>query len=375
MMTKPTVGLITYHAAYNFGSVLQAYATQRTIESFGYPVEMIDYRTYSQIYWYHHDIRHLKTWKSKAEVPLFLMMRSKRKERARKFEDFISSKMNLTAKRYIKFEDFIDFNYEILVSGSDQIWNINCGEFRYEPYDSIRPYFLDFGHPKKRIAYASSFGAANREQVQDYTELLKQYDFLSTREPRTRDFMAELTGKNVELVCDPTWLLNREEWSQLISKSNHKKPYILVYNLLFNWRIVIPWLRKIKKTAKILGLDVYCISALRPLVYPGVHMVNDAGPLDILQMIRDASFVVTNTFHGTIFSINFNVPFLSLKVEPNSRQDQILTLCRLGNRVANTPDELMKFNKPLNIDFTQANRVIEDFRTKSKQYLKNALDE
>ncbi len=367
------VGLITYHAAYNFGSVLQAYATQRVIESFGFSIEMIDYRTFSQTFWYHNPIRMLKGWKGSIQIPLFMASRNKRKIRARKFEDFISSYMNLTDKKFVKYEDFSDVSYDIMVSGSDQIWNINCGEFLFESKNSIRPYFLDFGNPNKRIAYASSFGSPDIAQVRDYIPFLKSYSSLSTREPLTKRYIEEFLHKDVELVCDPTWLLNKDEWNELITDEKPVKPYLIFYNLLFNWRHAIPWLKAIKKLAKQRGLDMYCISPLHPVVFPGIKMLYDAGPLDFLQMIKGADLVVTNSFHGTIFPINFQVPFLSLKVTEGSRQGQILKMCGLENRIVNSPVDFGKIRNPFEIDFTQSNEFVEEFREKSKSYLKDAL--
>ena len=180
-MGKDSIGLITYHSAYNFGSALQAFATQYILERLGHEVKIIDYRTPSQTLWYTKDITIKKGKRSLIEAPFFLRIWRSRRRRARKFEAFMSDKMNLTARTLTCFKDFKDVSYPILISGSDQVWNYKCGEFRFEPWDAIRPYFLDFGSPKKRIAYASSFGVPTEKYVMECTPYLDRDDSLSTR--------------------------------------------------------------------------------------------------------------------------------------------------------------------------------------------------
>lgn len=374
-MGKDTIGLITYHAAYNFGSVLQAYATQYTLQKLGYQVEIIDYRTPSQTLWYTQDITLKKGKRSLIEAPFFLRVWRARKRRARKFEVFMSEKMNLTPKTHTCFDDFKDLSYPILISGSDQVWNFKCGEFRFEPWDAIRPYFLDFGNPKKRIAYASSFGMPTEEYVRKCAPYLEHYDSLSTREPIGKRFLECAINRPVTLVADPTWLLDKDQWSKLLTGESYRKPYILIYSLSLNWRHAGKWLRAVKNLADKKKYSIYCISPLHPLIYPGIKMVDDAGPLDFLSLIKDAKLVVTNTFHGTIFSMNFEVPFISCEVKPNSRQGQILAMCGLSHRIANSPQELAEFKQAYELDFSGSTARLIDLRNKSVDYLKNALND
>lgn len=372
-MSKEKIGLITYHAAYNFGSVLQAYATQYSIEKLGYEVEIIDYRTPSQTLWYTRDITLKKGKRSLIEAPFFLRIWGARKRRVQKFEAFISEKMNLTPETLTHFEDFKDLSYTTLVSGSDQIWNYGCGEFRFEPWDAIRPYFLDFGNPQKRIAYASSFGIPTENYVKQCAKYLERYEFLSTREPVGKNLIEKSIDTSVSLVADPTWLLDKIKWSELLTDKQYPKPYILVYTLSLNWRHAGKWLKSVKNLADQKGYSVYCISPLHPLIYPGIKMIDDAGPLDFLSLLKNAKLVVTNTFHGTIFSMNFEIPFISLEVKPNSRQGQILEMCNLKNRIANSPSELTAFNNAYEMDFSYSTAKIKDLRNKSIDYLKDSL--
>ena len=370
---KERVGLITYHAAYNFGSVLQAYATQKTIEDMGYEVEVIDYRTNSQVLWYTQDVSIKKGWRNLLHAPEFWAIKKHRVTRIAKFEKFINGKMNLTSKRFTRFEDFKGVEYDILVSGSDQVWNIGCGEFRYEPFDAIRPYFLDFGNPRKRIAYASSFGPASVLVVKPFVQYLKQYDAISTREPIVKRYLCQYCNTEAELVCDPTWLLDKSDWCKLIPSDIEipSEPYLLIYNLPWRRRTSKHWLSAIKNYADKRGLKTYCISPLNPLKYDGITMIDDAGPIDFIALVKNASFVVTNTFHGTIFSMNFEIPFASCQANPGSRQAQMLELCGIEDRIVNSPSEFSLLQDSVNFD--HSTKQILQLRKASREYLNNAF--
>ena len=373
---KP-IGLITYHAAYNFGSVMQTYGTVRTIEKLGLSVETIDYRTPSQTFWYQTDFSRKKGLRSMIDNFGFQFIRTARKERAKKYEDFIVRFLKPTDKRYTNYKQLSDANlaYDVLVSGSDQVWNIGCGEFQYEPDDAILPYFLQFGTPRKRVAYASSFGGQTLRNVRKYKDLLCQYDALSTREPIIRNYIEKATGRNVELVCDPTWLLDKDEWLSLqgISTPETKRPYIFVYALYWNFRALNRWLPKIKELAERNDLDVYCVSPLNYHSDKEITMLQNAGPLDILTYLTNAALVITNTFHGTIFSMNFEVPFYSCCVQPGSRQGQMLTMCGLEDRIVNSPSELLEDND-FRCDFAESTDIIKKLRNNSINYLRTNLD-
>ncbi len=372
---KP-IGLITYHAAYNFGSVLQAYGTVKTIEKIGCQVETIDYRTPSQTFWYQTDFSRKKGLRSMIDNLGFCFIKLARKKRAKKYEDFIAKFLNPTSKRYTNYKELLDadFNYDVLISGSDQVWNIGCGEFKYEPEDAIQPYFLQFGNTKKRVAYASSFGCQTFRNIRKYKNLLCQYDALSTREPIVRNYMEKVTDRNVELVCDPTWLLNKNEWLSLQGcfTPDTKHPYIFVYALYWNFRALDRWLSKIKELANKKGMEVYCISPLNYHRDKDIVMIQDAGPLDFLSYLAHASLVVTNTFHGTIFSMNFEIPFYSCCVQPSSRQGQMLAMCGLEDRIINNPTELLE-DDDYKCDFSRSSETINNLRLRSITYLENTI--
>ena len=376
MKKKDKIGLITYHAAYNFGSILQTYGTISTLEKLGWDVETIDYRTPSQTFWYQKDFSLKKGIRSMIDNIGFEFIKSARKIRAKKYEQFISEFLRPSDRRFSSYKELCNakMDYDILISGSDQVWNINCGEFKYEKPDAILPYFLNFGNPHKRIAYASSFGPQTLRNIRKFKDQLTRYDFLSTREPFTREYIERVTNKDVKLVCDPTWLIDKSQWLSLpgVYAPQTRRPYIFVYILYWDFRAMRRWLPKIKELADQKGLDVYCISPLNYCKYKGINMIQDAGPLDILSYLANADFVITNTFHGTIFSMNLEKPFYSCDVQPGSRQGQMLSICELEDRIINNPYELIE-NLDLQCDFEHSTKKIIKFREESINYLKNAL--
>lgn len=368
-------GLITYHAAYNFGAVLQAFALQQTLDKIGIPNEIIDYQTKGEINAYHHDL-HFNNIRNILASAGFVFYRKARKKRAQKFASFIADYMRLTPRRYTTYAEIHNenFMYENLLSGSDQIWNIDCGEFQGETPEAILPYFLDFAHPKKKISYASSIGDTHQlNYVKRYLPYLSQFDALSVREPRACRLIGKATGKSVELVVDPTWLLARDEWQidgTYCPQTN--KRYILCYILYWMpWKMK-QWLKAIKSFARRFNFDVYCISPMNCYFDNEVHWLHDAGPLDFLSYMNHASLVITNTFHGTIFPMNFNVPFYSCNVLQGTRQGHILATCDLEERILNSPLELYEITDYA-CDFTTPDTIIKGLRNKSLDWLKSVL--
>lgn len=374
MKKNDKVGLITYHSAYNFGSALQAYGTVKTISELGYDVDTIDYRTHSQEYRYKKDLSLKRGLKGFLCNLGFNFIKKQRKIRAEKFENFMQDFLHLTPRKYSSYKEFTgdELNYPILISGSDQIWNPGCDEFQFEPEDAMMPYFLQFGKDPKRISYASSPGDLSLRQMRAYRDYLRNYDILSMREPGALEYAEKVSDREIELVCDPTWLLDKDEWLSLEGiPEAPSKPYIFVYILYWSYPTIKMWMQNIKKLAKQKGLDIYCISPVSYYSDKEINMVQDAGPLDFLSLIAHADLVITSTFHGTIFSMNFEVPFFSCYAQ--SRQMQMLHKCDLEDRMINSPGQIFD-DDAFDMDFTHSREIIREFRETSKNFLKNALN-
>ena len=228
-----SVGIITYHAAYNFGSVLQAYATQKAIEKLGYEATIINYRPATQRNYYE-----LYRWKISTKFLVkdltMLPVQRMRRLRRERYEAFIASKMNLTEMKYIDRRELTALSdcFDVYVSGSDQIINKHSNELESDSWDAMDPYLLMFTE-KRKVSYASSPANMTVEEMKRIAPKLSRFDALSAREPDASKLMEELTSKKVETVLDPTLLLDSNEWAKIADGAQDSLPdnYILYYTL------------------------------------------------------------------------------------------------------------------------------------------------
>ena len=280
--TNPKIGLITFHSSINYGTMLQAYALQKYLIMIGYECVIIDYVTKA------HEREYFPEKNCKKPKNDFT--------RYEKFMHFMQNKMILTEKRYHTAkeleQDFPEF--DIYLTGSDQVWNLDF------VYDVTPIYFLNLSQFRNRIAYGPSIGKCNPKKMCLYKKYLKEYQYIFPRENSTAQSLSKFLNKTIEAVVDPTLLLNREEWKKMVKPSKRISPYLLFYiaeDDAYSFK-------KAKKVAKALGgLNIVAISYEK--IYKGYHVYNctSAGPIDFLNLIFNADFVFTTSFHGSIFSI------------------------------------------------------------------------
>lgn len=326
-------GVITLHQSYSYGACLQAYATYKTISNMGFDVEFINYvNKYEQNQ--NHLISRTKEFgivKNIIRTTENIFLR-RYVNRVKAFNDF---HRNLPkTKLFTDSESLNDLHYDILLSGSDQLWNPDI----FGGLDDV--YFLNFGKAEKRIAYAASAGSHvfsdyEKERV---TELLKRYTAISTRENDLKKQVEEMIGKTVSQVLDPTFLVSANEWLQLTNGSNPglDERYILVY------MIGVPYLFYFKYYAKIirfyadkLGVKVYAVSPDSYIPFYGCDKnLTALTPFELVQAINNAELVITSSFHGVAFSASLNKRFIALK-NPNNplRVKNLLQLCGLEDRI------------------------------------------
>ena len=220
------IGIITFHCSYNYGSVLQAYALQKYLINNGYNVKIIDYRSKN------YDMYHLfKLWMLKYPLKLLAENRHINRLIRRKYNflHFINESMHLTNKKYLYNDDLTVLNNEfnVFIAGSDQIWNPVCTG----GVDSN--FFLNFvdGRVNKRIAYAPSLAHASFEDkiLNEMCGYIEKFDAISVREEIGKKILKNNTSKNIEVVLDPTMLLEEKDYKTLEIKPKFDKPYIFVY--------------------------------------------------------------------------------------------------------------------------------------------------
>lgn len=370
------VGLITFHGSHNHGSMLQAYATQKCIENLGYDVEIINFRMLSQKEYY--ALYQTKYGKMRFFRGLLMLpIHNARKKREDKFEKFLEERYNLSEEEYSSYEDLklISGKYSICVSGSDQIWSNRIPELVGSDIDYTGVYFLDFVDDKtKRISYASSIGEATFDELENKRELLSKFSAISTRERKGADILKALTGRDVETVVDPTFLLNRSQWRQIETRERIvSEKYLFLYTLR-GIRPGMKWARELTAFAKKTGLKVVCVSPFFPIVFPGVKCLVNIGPEDFINLIDHAELVFTDSFHGTAFSINLQKPFYSLTLASSNDNRKIGFLKELGleKRILRSYGEIRKINN-YSLDYSKAEKILNQKRSESMKWLEESL--
>lgn len=378
---KGKIGIITILKVNNYGAELQAYATQRILQLMGYDAEIIDYLFYK-------NPRHKRTKASAPTAkmsigkhlkeflfPIFSKWKSLKYNDARiiresKFDSFHLENTKLSVC-YESLDELkaADLDYNILIAGSDQIWNPGI-------YSSIDPYLLCFGDSDiRRISYASSFGVSSvPENVKlYYKKALQRFSAIGVREDAAVDLVRNFCGKDAQLVLDPTLLLNREQWMEVAKPIRiPSQPYILVYELSS-----IHYIKRVAvHISQLTGMPIVrvCKNACREDAEPEIINIIDAGPAEFLYLLDNAGYVITNSFHGTAFSLNFGKQFYTIIPDGksnNSRQKSIL-------RLMDAEDRILKENAPFPdikpVDSGKVEIILQKERKKSMLFLKYAID-
>ncbi len=358
-MDKKKVGVITFHNYDNYGAILQSYGLQKKLRELGTDPEIIDYRCeyisnpfrlvnlkkkglFNYIYGV---IGHICYLPRRRKCNLF-------RRKMRYSQPVRAGHMEAVADKY-----------DIYLAGSDQIWDYKLTNFD-------RTYFLDFvKEGKKKCSYAASIGEhLPPEQYREaYGKLLKDFDEILVRENYGADVVEELTGKRPSCVCDPTLLLTPEEWQKLLVEPKKKTPYILVYQLGINPEIV----SFVRRLNKVTGCRVVYVP------FPLVGLLRcscqlTVGPAEWMGLFQNAEYVVSDSFHGIVFSLLFNRKFFA-KVDghhKNRRVEQLLEQVKLSHRTMGALDDEQLTEE---IDFTYANEQLAKMRETSLSALKKMI--
>lgn len=368
---KNKVGIITMHKVLNYGSALQAYALQHKIENLGYESELIDY-----IYPNESNIPKKKNI-IKSILGLYQKRYTKRKNN--KFNQFYKDYFKLSPVRY-KNNIEIHNNppkYDIYITGSDQVWNI-----KHVKMDSS--FLLSFAPDNaKKISYSSSF--AQKELPMEFHEMYKKYLFrynaISVREEAGCDIIQKIIKRNAIMCIDPTLLLNKEEWSEIAKTSNVQigQSYILVYILdyAFNpYPFVTKLIRKIKKQYNNKKIVLLNFSNKQFVGKKNILNLHDSvGPNDFVNLFLNADLVITTSFHGIAFSLNFERPFYAIINNQKQGDDRLMNILKIfkAEKRAILKDSIIN-NLSIDMDYTNINKEIEKHRLSSNKFLFNNLE-
>lgn len=369
-------GILTYHSAYNYGSVLQAYATQNALASLDCPANLINYRMDEQKRFYQSLYRTsfgVKTWiKDLLQVPCHLG----RQLRAKRFEDFFEKYLLSTEELSDPKEVASHWQqYDIIISGSDQIWNKHSCELQHNDWRYMDPYLLK-GFGGRKISYASSVGNMTDMELQRILPELKQFNALSFRESVSAERMANLLERPVETVLDPTFLLSKDDWiTRLQLQKEYKEKYILAY-FLCSPRQFIQLLPVLSGFAKKFDSKVKLVApfAYLPYLNKRVEYHSEFGPLEFLNALYNAEAILTDSYHGTILSVNFGKEFYSI-CKPGGtefRKTDILGRLGLQNRIIHDAVTIPELALAP-IDYNDVYDKLANLRRHSMNYLKAAL--
>ncbi len=361
------IGISSFHNSINYGAVLQIYALKKNLEKLGGEVSVIDYRALNSEY---ADFS-LKKGRQSMGFPraflkfLFYHMFSKKLivNKMDKFDDFVSLNFNLTRK-YNSIEDFInENNLDIMICGSDQIWNPEITN------GFNKMMFGDFNSSTiKKYSYAASVGDVKiintKNRKTEFLELIKNFDAISVREKELAEFITDNFDENPLVVLDPTLLLDADEYLPIIDTTKLKEKYVLVYQLSRYPRVI----EIARNLAKEYNLEIIEIIN-NPFEFPrNKSMLFDVSPSEFLNLIKNAEYVVTNSFHGTAFSIIFKKNFYTVASRlRNSRITNLLDTLGLSDRLIIESNDEFPSNK---IDYEKVDIVLSRERETSINFLK-----
>jgi hypothetical protein len=352
------IGIVTFHTSVNYGAVLQTYSLQNTLSSMGHDVWVIDF-----------DVSNKKRYPGRFEkipiVSIFAELRRKRKYFSRRkalISDF--NHLRLTEK-YETVEQLNEklLDFEAFVAGSDQIWNPNF--IHSKSHNLIPAYFLDFGKESvKRISYSASIGQSEIPEwfAREIIHRLKAFSKISVREESGKYLLESLGVSDIETVCDPTILQSARFFEELVTKDEKpEEPTVFQFTIRQQTGLIAKYM----SGRRLVMLD------LRKQM-----------PITIgewLGFIRDASFVITDSFHCVIMCLKFHTPFLVVQVRDgkldgmNTRLEYLLGRLGLSEILVDANDDnSVKHGTEYDIDWNDIDLKLLSWANSSLAWLERA---
>lgn len=337
MKEKMKIGVITWFKYENYGTVLQALAFQKYLKNKEVDVELINFELNNNEV----KSKNIKIDILKRIVSKIICKYNKYKykslfeNKSKKFKDIINKNCRVSKVINNKNEYIKKCNeYDIIFFGSDQIWNPNW----YHPF-----YYANYNEIKtKLVSYAPSFGVSElTDNIENIKRAISRFSYISVREEEGKQIIKKLNGKEVPIVCDPTLLLSCEEWTKMEEKTvNNYNDYILCYMLSDNsnhWKAIKKLAKKEKK--KLVIIPIGGVSYIQ-----SKYIVRDCSIGNFLYLIKNADYIVTDSFHGTVFSILYNKNFFTFeRHNPKNKMSQNSRIHNLLN-IAGAEACLIKYN-------------------------------
>lgn len=361
------VGILTYHAAINYGAILQCYALQNILsQDDSCDVKVINY---TPAVFNNYFPNPKKFWKTKSiKTKLFylakwILRRDQTKKESTKYEklvSFINSKLKLTKPLHKEELQLLNKDFDVFITGSDQVWNL-------EMTNRDTAFLLDFAQ-KKKISYAAStkISALTDNDVDCMKKILPSFSHISVREEDVCEYLNKM-GLHAECDIDPTLLMDRSEWENLINNVTTKlHDYILVYHVNAPEKMV----DKAFEYAQRNGLKVVSLNRLNTKY--DYYDYSDASIEEFLYLIKNANCVFTTSFHGLVFSIIFNTNFF-FEIPDNS-QNNNQRLLNLARKLGVEKQSLQEGHQlKIDINWDTVNEKLKKLRDCSIQRLNNYI--
>ena len=348
------VGIVTFQETNNYGALLQNYALQKAIKDAGHSCDTIDYKSSyigRPLGFAHLKNKGLKTYLLGVAGYLIYLPRSKRNR-------FFRKNISYSPKMYKEDLEELNDTYDMFICGSDQVWNYKLtGD---DPY-----YFMDFVKDKNKcVSFAASLGLNEIDDKHKgmFIHYLSEYKYLSAREESASKLVGECVKRDIETVPDPCMLLDASEW-EAVSLRPLKRGYVYVYQLGVSKDVVL----LAKKIAKEKKLEIIYTPFPVGSMSGGEYRIN-AGAQDVLGFIRDAEYVITDSFHGTLLSIIMNKQFFTkcsgTHAGVGNRIHDLLTRYGLTNRLLSGELDYTE-----DIDYSSLNDKLNEDRENAKNIL------
>ena len=371
------IGILTFHNSHNCGSMLQALALQKILEDkYSATIRIIDFSNEAQQNMYA-PIPKPSNWKRLIKSLIWATNYTQMVKQYNAFENFSQKYFNLTENRFSDpslIENVVE-GYDALITGSDQVWNVKC-------IDADDAYFLNFTDCIKKYAYAVSFGANNPFEIskERYTKYFKDFRLVSVREKNAQIWIEQATGVQVPVCLDPTMLLDKEEWENIVDIGINpviKGDYIFYYCFGISEEIQ----RFLKYISSKMHMPVYFMEAkewtLKACWKNNIKLIKDYGPDVYMNAVKYSKIFITSSFHGTAFATIYRKDFWYIKSKDSEssmddRAVSFLTQLGLMDRYRTT-SELKETNLFEKANYDSIDERIYELRGKSFDYLDNVI--
>lgn len=364
------IKILTFHNAENYGATLQAYALKETLKKLNTNPNFVNYINQDIL----KDYKLIRTNSFKSFFSsLWFFKRNLRRKKT--FKEYINKYLDGNSKKYYNKEDIEREIKEgdIYIAGSDQIFNPTLTNGLSDVYT------LNFGKDiqnVKRVVYGASVGNEEllEQHKEDFNDKLQSVDLLSVREESVIAPLSSITNKEVEKVLDPTLLLEKKEWDKLILENKitnlKNNKYILVYTLFEN--------DEITKIANYLseqtGIEI--VHFRKYNAYNNeLTSLYSKGPVDFINAFKNAEYIVTNSFHGLVFSIIFERKFYAvMPKERAGRLKSLIDTLSLNSRSVTSLEDVQALDIDEQIDYKKVKEILDNEKEKSIKYLKKGID-